>query len=69
MIGAKLIKRAHGGNSMDQSIVEDLVTPSHILANEGVLGHISVRHPDNPQHYLMSPSRTGSGAASGHHGI
>jgi ribulose-5-phosphate 4-epimerase/fuculose-1-phosphate aldolase len=44
---------------MDQSIVEDLVTPSHILANEGVLdglGHISVRHPDNPQHYLMSPS-------------
>jgi hypothetical protein len=43
---------------MDQSIVEDLVTPSHILANEGVLdglGHISVRHPDNPQHYLMCP--------------
>jgi hypothetical protein len=33
---------------MKQSIVEDLATASHILANEGVLdglGHISVRHP------------------------
>ena len=44
---------------MNQPIVEDLVTASHILANEGVLdglGHISVRHPDNPQRYLMSRS-------------
>ena len=44
---------------MNQPIVEDLVTASHILANEGVLdglGHVSVRHPDNPQRYLMSRS-------------
>jgi len=44
---------------MNHSIVEDLVTGSRILANEGVLdglGHISVRHPDNPQRYLMSRS-------------
>ena len=44
---------------MNQPIVEDLVTASHILANEGVLdglGHISVRHPGNPQRYLMSRS-------------
>jgi len=44
---------------MNQSIIEDLVTASHILANEGVLdglGYISVRHPDNPQRYLMSRS-------------
>src|SRR5688500_547798 len=50
---------AHGENSMNHPIVEDLVTTSHILANEGVLdglGHISVRHPDNPQRYLMSRS-------------
>jgi ribulose-5-phosphate 4-epimerase/fuculose-1-phosphate aldolase len=42
---------------MNQPIMEDLVTASHILANEGVLdglGHISVRHPDNPERYLMS---------------
>jgi ribulose-5-phosphate 4-epimerase/fuculose-1-phosphate aldolase len=44
---------------MNQKIIEDLVTASHILANEGVLdglGHVSVRHPDNPQHYLISRS-------------
>jgi len=44
---------------MNQSIIEDLVTASHILANEGVLdglGYISVRHPDNPERYLMSRS-------------
>jgi len=31
---------------------QDLIVASHILANEGVLdalGHVSVRHPDNPQ--------------------
>ena len=44
---------------MNQAIVEDLVTASHILADQGVLdglGHVSVRHPDNPQRYLMSRS-------------
>jgi ribulose-5-phosphate 4-epimerase/fuculose-1-phosphate aldolase len=44
---------------MNQAIVEDPVTSSHILADQGVLdglGHISVRHPDNPQRYLMSRS-------------
>ena len=38
---------------------QDLIVASHILANEGVLdalGHVSVRHPDNPQRYLMSRS-------------
>ena len=44
---------------MSHPIVEELVAGSHILANEGVLdglGHFSVRHPDNPQRYLMSRS-------------
>ena len=44
---------------MNEQIIEDLVTASHILANEGVLdglGHVSVRHPNNPQRYLMSRS-------------
>src|SRR5688572_14788396 len=46
-------------NFMNQPIVEDLVTASHILADQGVLdglGHVSVRHPENPQRYLMSRS-------------
>ena len=44
---------------MNQAIVEDLVTASHILADQGVLdglGHVSVRDPDNPQRYLTSRS-------------
>ena len=41
-------------------LLEELVTGNRILAREGVVdsfGHISVRHPDNPQHYLLSRSR------------
>src|SRR5687768_14472946 len=52
-------KAVHGEKFMNQAIVDDLVTASHILADQGVLnglGHISVRHPDNPQRYLMSRS-------------
>ena len=41
-------------------IVEELVTANRILANEGIVdsfGHVSARHPDNPQHYLLSRAR------------
>ena len=41
-------------------LIEELVTANRILAREGVVdsfGHISVRHPDNPHHYLLSRSR------------
>jgi ribulose-5-phosphate 4-epimerase/fuculose-1-phosphate aldolase len=40
--------------------MEDLVTASHILANEGVLdsfGHVSIRHPENPDWYIMQRAR------------
>jgi ribulose-5-phosphate 4-epimerase/fuculose-1-phosphate aldolase len=39
--------------------IEDLVAASHILADQGVVdayGHVSIRHPSNPNHYLMSRS-------------
>jgi ribulose-5-phosphate 4-epimerase/fuculose-1-phosphate aldolase len=42
---------------VDQSVLDDLVTANRILAHQGVLdafGHISVRDPKNPGHYLMS---------------
>jgi ribulose-5-phosphate 4-epimerase/fuculose-1-phosphate aldolase len=42
-------------------VLRELVVANRILANEGVVdafGHISVRHPDNPGHYLMSCSRS-----------
>lgn len=38
-----------------------LVTANHILANEGVVdafGHISARHPEHPDRYLLSCSRS-----------
>jgi HCOMODA/2-hydroxy-3-carboxy-muconic semialdehyde decarboxylase len=41
-------------------LIEELVTANRILAREGVVdsfGHVSARHPDNPQHYLLSRSR------------
>ena len=39
--------------------IEDLVAASRILADQGVVdayGHVSIRHPSNPNHYLMSRS-------------
>src|SRR5215470_16795778 len=39
---------------------EELVTANRVLAREGIVdsfGHISARHPDNPQHYLLSRAR------------
>jgi HCOMODA/2-hydroxy-3-carboxy-muconic semialdehyde decarboxylase len=41
-------------------LIEDLVTANRILAKQGIVdsfGHVSVRHPDNPQRYLMSRAR------------
>ena len=41
-------------------LVEELVTANHILARERVLdsfGHISARHPDHPDRYLLSRAR------------
>ena len=45
---------------LPRDLVEELVTASHILANQGVVdgfGHVSMRHPDNPEHYLISRSK------------
>ena len=47
------------GGPVDAALIEDLVTANRVLAQEGVLdayGHVSVRHPDNPNRYLMSRS-------------
>jgi HCOMODA/2-hydroxy-3-carboxy-muconic semialdehyde decarboxylase len=43
------------------SLIRDLVAGNRILANEGIVdawGHISVRHPDNPDRYFLSRSRS-----------
>jgi HCOMODA/2-hydroxy-3-carboxy-muconic semialdehyde decarboxylase len=41
----------------DPALIEDLVAANRILAYHGILdafGHVSIRHPNNPDHYLMS---------------
>ena len=41
-------------------VFEELVTANRILAREGVVdafGHVSVRHPDRPDHYVLSRAR------------
>jgi ribulose-5-phosphate 4-epimerase/fuculose-1-phosphate aldolase len=41
-------------------LFEEIVTANRILATEGVVdsfGHISARHPDNPQHFFLSRAR------------
>jgi ribulose-5-phosphate 4-epimerase/fuculose-1-phosphate aldolase len=43
----------------DKALIDDLVIANHILAEQGVLdafGHVSVRHPRDPQRFLMSRS-------------
>ena len=45
---------------VDPTVIEDLVAASRILAQHGVLdawGHVSLRHPANPERYLMSSAR------------
>ena len=48
------------GVPVDSGLIEDLVVASRILAFHGVLdawGHVSIRHPTNPQRFLMSRAR------------
>jgi ribulose-5-phosphate 4-epimerase/fuculose-1-phosphate aldolase len=43
----------------DPKLIDDLVAANRILADQGVVdgyGHVSVRHPADPQRYLMSRS-------------
>ena len=47
------------GGPVDPALIEDLVAANRILAEEGVLdayGHVSIRHPSDPNRYLMSRS-------------
>ena len=44
---------------VDPALIEDLVAANRILVDQGVMdgyGHVSVRHPVDPQRYLMSRS-------------
>jgi HCOMODA/2-hydroxy-3-carboxy-muconic semialdehyde decarboxylase len=45
------------GGPVDPALIDDLVAANRILADQGVLdayGHVSIRHPSNPNRYLIS---------------
>jgi len=65
VLAAALALAAHAQTSpvsagpVDPSLIEDLVAANRILAMEGIVdayGHVSVRHPANPNRYLLSRS-------------
>ena len=44
-----------------ESVIRDLVVANRILGNENVVdayGHVSIRHPTNPERYFLSCSRS-----------
>jgi len=45
------------GGPVDSALIDDIVAANRILADQGVLdayGHVSIRHPANPNRYLVS---------------
>jgi HCOMODA/2-hydroxy-3-carboxy-muconic semialdehyde decarboxylase len=51
--------RAEDARPTDPAVLEELAAASRILADQGVVdafGHVTVRHPNNPEHFLMTRS-------------
>src|SRR5205814_1104710 len=47
------------GGPVPPALIEDLVASYRVLAAQGIIdayGHVSIRHPTNPNRYLMSRS-------------
>jgi len=45
--------------SLDPALLADIVDANHILFRQGVVdgfGHVSMRHPDNPEYFLLARS-------------
>ena len=60
---SKAVRRAAKNNksqgAVARAVLEDLAAASRILVDQGVFdaaGHVSMRHPGNPKHFLMSRS-------------
>lgn len=62
LFGQAVVHAQTSANSVlgaDAALIEDIVTGSRVLADFGVLdgfGHVSARHPANPNRFLMSRS-------------
>ncbi len=47
------------GGPVDPALIADLVVANHVLTDQGAMdafGHVSIRHPKNPDRFLMSRS-------------
>jgi ribulose-5-phosphate 4-epimerase/fuculose-1-phosphate aldolase len=61
MFMANPARRAKSGSKVPvaRAVLEELAAASRILVDQGVFdaaGHVSMRHPGNPRHFLMSRS-------------
>ena len=55
-LGAPCYGQNSPATDPDEARIEDIITASHILANEGILdsfGHVSARSMKNPDHFFM----------------
>jgi HCOMODA/2-hydroxy-3-carboxy-muconic semialdehyde decarboxylase len=58
-----LMRRTMGETPTLEEAIEELVLANRILAHEGVIdvfGHVSMRHPENPERFLLSRGRSPS---------
>ena len=58
--GRRPFGRTAAGMSISRHVLEELISANRILAREGVVdafGHVSIRHPEAPDRYLMSRAR------------
>src|SRR5665647_48527 len=58
--GAAAQQAPASAGAVDAQLIDDLVAANRILADQGVLdgwGHVSVRHPRDPNRFLLSRSR------------
>jgi HCOMODA/2-hydroxy-3-carboxy-muconic semialdehyde decarboxylase len=54
-----LPSRAEDAKPIDPAVLDDVAAASRILADQAVVdafGHVTVRHPSNPEHFLMTRS-------------
>ena len=59
LAGGSFGARADDEKPLDPQVIKDLIIANRILANEGVVdafGHVSIRDPRNPNHYLQTRS-------------
>src|SRR5579884_3694777 len=56
VLAASAQAQSNGPSDPDEARIQDIITASHILTNEGILdsfGHVSARSVKNPEHFYM----------------